>query len=153
MKYTDKYLESKWAELEDVPFDETPDGYLVLAEDFWKFKKGTEREEIWHFFDEYHSKGVYFLLYQWHPTRLICCHSCQSSYDEIEMREVAIKWEWGKPVETVRFCSFCVSELENEGRLTRCESCGAVFPPTVLLRNRKSDQREICPYCGEVWCE
>lgn len=60
---SDEFLELKWSELTDVPFDKsaTPSG-LVLAEDWWRFKKGTDREEIWRFFDM-HSKGAAFLLY------------------------------------------------------------------------------------------
>lgn len=153
MRYSDKFLESRWSELEDVPFDETSDGYLVLAENFWIFPKGTEREEIWHFFDEHHSKGIIYLLYEWNPTRLICCHSCYGAYDESEMREVVTKWQWGKPVETVQLCRFCVSEMENDGRLTRCENCGEVFSPSGLLKSKVSGEKELCPYCGDVWCE
>lgn len=60
----DRCLERKWKELEDIPFDEadSPSG-LILAEDWWGFSKGTDREEIWHAFDDNHSKGVAFLLY------------------------------------------------------------------------------------------
>ena len=60
----DRCLERKWKELENIPFDEadSPSG-LVLAEDWWGFPKGTDREEIWHAFDDNHSKGVAFLLY------------------------------------------------------------------------------------------
>lgn len=59
----DRILEERWANLEDVPFDEPPRGDLIMAEDWWLFPKGTEREDIWHFFDENYSKGVAFLLY------------------------------------------------------------------------------------------
>lgn len=64
MKMRDRCMERKWKELEDIPFDEadSPSG-LVLAEDWWGFTKGTDREEIWHAFDANHSKGVAFLLY------------------------------------------------------------------------------------------
>lgn len=58
----DKFLKIKWKQLENVLFDET-DSELVLAEDWWGFPKGTEREEIWHVFDEAYSKGIALLLY------------------------------------------------------------------------------------------
>ena len=58
----DQSLEAKWAELEDVPFDEDEDGRLVLAQSWWIFPRGTEREDIWHWFDARHSKGVVYLL-------------------------------------------------------------------------------------------
>lgn len=60
----DAALERRWKELGNVPFDDPgPDSDMVLAEDWWHFEKGTEREDIWHWFDERHSKGVAFLLY------------------------------------------------------------------------------------------
>ena len=56
-------LERRWLELSS-PFDELEDGTLVLAEDWWLFPKGTDREDIWHYFDEHHPEGVYALLYE-----------------------------------------------------------------------------------------
>ena len=63
-QYTDAELEARWDELEDVPFDEadSPSG-LILHEKWWMFPKGVDREDIWRHFDEYHSKGVHYLLY------------------------------------------------------------------------------------------
>lgn len=55
---TDKELEKKWAELEDVPFNEEEE----LDEDWWVFEKGTDKYHIWDYFDEKHSKGVAYLL-------------------------------------------------------------------------------------------
>lgn len=64
MKYTDKQLEELWEELTDVPFDEDDRGLLWLAEDWFIFEADvTEREDIWHWFDERYSKGVHALLY------------------------------------------------------------------------------------------
>lgn len=61
----DRCLERKWKELEDIPFDEADStSGLVLAEEWWGFSKGTDREEVWHAFDANHSKGVAFLLYE-----------------------------------------------------------------------------------------
>lgn len=56
----DKELESLWADLEDVPMDPTTE---TIETDFLDFGAGTHREEIWKWFDERHSKGVYYLLY------------------------------------------------------------------------------------------
>lgn len=65
--YTDEELEEKWRELSDVPFDEadspSPSG-LILAKAWWVFPKGTDREDIWRYFDERHSRGVDYLLYE-----------------------------------------------------------------------------------------
>ena len=57
-KYDDELLESMWDELEDVPIDENE----CLDVDWQGWSKGTHREEIWHWFDEQHSKGVGWLM-------------------------------------------------------------------------------------------
>lgn len=60
--WDEKTIESIWDLLEDVPFDEDEDGNLILAEPFYIFEEGTSREEIWHWFDKVHPKGVHYLL-------------------------------------------------------------------------------------------
>lgn len=57
-KYDDEFLEAMWKELEDVPVDENE----CLDIDWQGWSKGTHREEIWHWFDEQHSKGVGWLM-------------------------------------------------------------------------------------------
>lgn len=64
----DSYIEKKWDELTDVLFDEKENGELVLEEAWYMFEKGTSREDIWHWFDERHSEGIAYLLYD---------HNCQ----------------------------------------------------------------------------
>lgn len=60
----DENVERWWEELADVPFDDPgPEADMVLAEDWGQFEKGTKREEIWHWFDEHHSRGVAFLMH------------------------------------------------------------------------------------------
>lgn len=61
-KLKDQKYEKLWEELEDVPFIENKDKELVLDGKFLDFEKGTPVEEIWHFFDEKHSKGVGYLM-------------------------------------------------------------------------------------------
>ncbi len=61
----DTYLEEKWDELTDVPFNENEEGELFLEGNWFMFDKGKSREEIWHWFDERHSKGVAWLLYDY----------------------------------------------------------------------------------------
>lgn len=63
MEERDRILENLWDEFADVLFDEDEDGRLILSEPWNGFCTGTEREEIWHWFDERYSKGVYALLY------------------------------------------------------------------------------------------
>lgn len=63
MKWTkvneDAYLEELWKELEDIPMNpETEE----LEENFHIWSIGTSKEDIWHWFDECHSKGIYYLL-------------------------------------------------------------------------------------------
>ena len=53
-------LEELWAEFEDIPMDPETD---QIESAFLHFPAGTHREEIWHWFDQRHSKGVYYLLY------------------------------------------------------------------------------------------
>lgn len=60
----DKQLEKSWIELSDIPFDENKNGELVLAEKWLHFEEGTEREIIWGWFDENHSKGVHYLMFE-----------------------------------------------------------------------------------------
>lgn len=69
MKLTDEQIEKLWDELEDIPFDEDSNtGELLISEDWHIFTTGTEREEIWHWFDDNHSKGVVWLLYEYHKS-------------------------------------------------------------------------------------
>lgn len=50
----DKVLEFLWQRLGNIPVDD--DG--ITEEDFIGYPAGTDREEIWKWFDEHHSKGV-----------------------------------------------------------------------------------------------
>lgn len=61
----DTYLEEKWDELIDIPFYEGEDGEHLLEGNWFMFDKGTSRDEIWHWFDKRHSKGVAWLLYDY----------------------------------------------------------------------------------------
>lgn len=56
----DKQLEDLWDQFSDVPMN--PDTECI-EEEFIQFPAGIHREEIWHWFDERHSKGVAYLLY------------------------------------------------------------------------------------------
>ena len=59
---TDAQTEKLWAKLTDIPFDEDPEGRMLLSEDFALWKTGMEREDIWEWFDENHSKGVGWMM-------------------------------------------------------------------------------------------
>ena len=61
LKERDQALENMWNEFADVPMN--PDTEC-MEEPFLDFPAGTRREDIWHWFDERHSKGVAYLLYE-----------------------------------------------------------------------------------------
>lgn len=57
--FRDAAVEELWDNLTDVPIDpETEE----LDEPYYIWPKGTDKEDIWHWFDEHHSKGVAYLL-------------------------------------------------------------------------------------------
>ena len=58
----DQQLEALWEMFADIPMD--PETERMEAP-FLDFPAGADREDIWHWFDERHSKGVYFLLYEY----------------------------------------------------------------------------------------
>ena len=60
LKERDSELEKLWNQFGDIPMN--PDTERI-EEPFLSFPVGTDREDIWHWFDERHSKGVSFLLY------------------------------------------------------------------------------------------
>ena len=146
-------LERRWLELSDVPFDELEDGTLVLAEDWWLFPKGTDREDIWHYFDEHYPEGVYALLYEFPRERVVTCVNCKESYFVSDLRPVPVCWDDGKPIGWQYFCPDCVSDLEQNGILTRCECCGEVFYALDLQTDPETGEEELCPHCREVWCD
>ena len=55
LRERDTQLEKLWKQFGDVPMN--PDTEK-MEEPFMDFPAGTDREEIWHWFDERHSKGV-----------------------------------------------------------------------------------------------
>ena len=61
---TDQELETLWTKLGNIPCYEDEQGCLLLEERFLHFDKGTNREEVWEWFDNKYSKGVYALMYR-----------------------------------------------------------------------------------------
>jgi hypothetical protein len=62
MLYSDKLLQDLWDGMRDIPFDEDGKGELYISKDYGPFKKGEWREDIWRWFDNHHSEGLYFLM-------------------------------------------------------------------------------------------
>lgn len=64
MLYDDAVLRQIWAELGDVPFYENKETFEMMLEDNWLvFDANTSRNEIWEWFDEHYSGGVYKLMF------------------------------------------------------------------------------------------
>lgn len=55
----DEELEELWAQFADVPVNPAE----CIEEPFMGWGVGISREEIWHWFDRRHSKGIGYLLY------------------------------------------------------------------------------------------
>ena len=82
---------------------------------------------------------------EFHP----CCSCCNNDFeDDYDLREVDDGTE-----ETKLLCDHCVADMEDSGLLTRCECCEELFTPSRLKVNPENGLQEICPLCGEVWCE
>lgn len=67
--FGDAEVEKLWDELEDATmveaktfFPETGSDTLVLNSNFHFFPAGTSQEDLWHWFNENHSKGLSFLV-------------------------------------------------------------------------------------------
>lgn len=59
-RFNDQQLEEMWERFGDIPMNPETE---CIEQPFMHWTEGTHREEIWHWFDERHSKGVYYLLY------------------------------------------------------------------------------------------
>lgn len=57
----DEALEELWEEFGDIPMN--PETEKIEAP-FIGFPAGTDKEDVWHWFDERHSRGVHYLLYR-----------------------------------------------------------------------------------------
>lgn len=60
----DRHLESLWKELDNIPMDPKTE---TIEAPFCIFSVGTNREEIWRWFDKHYSKGVAYLLHSGVP--------------------------------------------------------------------------------------
>lgn len=51
----DNTLDIMWEKFGDIPVDENG---ITIEQDFYIWKKGTEKEEIWHWFDDRIEEGI-----------------------------------------------------------------------------------------------
>lgn len=58
----DKELEELWEQFADIPMN--PDTECIEVP-FMGWSAGSSRDDIWHWFDQRHSKGVAYLLYDY----------------------------------------------------------------------------------------
>jgi hypothetical protein len=56
----DKDIEELWDTFANICIDDNE----CIDTDFLIWEKGTPREEIWHYFDRIHTKGVHYLIYE-----------------------------------------------------------------------------------------
>jgi hypothetical protein len=54
-EYYDNTLDKLWEELSDIPVNNTGE---IIEDDFYIWKKGTSKEDIWHWFDERVQDGI-----------------------------------------------------------------------------------------------
>lgn len=59
---TDDLIKDLWKSFSNIPFDDGEKD-LVLGQDWFIFEKGTERKDIWKWFDSHYYKGAVSLLY------------------------------------------------------------------------------------------
>ena len=57
---TDKDLEQQWLKFADIPFNDADE----IEEPFMHWSIGTDRFDIWHWFDDNHSQGLVHMM--WH---------------------------------------------------------------------------------------
>lgn len=51
----DNFLAALWDEFSNIPVDEDSD---TIDDSFYIWKKGTDKTDIWHWFDNNHSLGL-----------------------------------------------------------------------------------------------
>lgn len=66
-KLSDYLVEKLWEEFEDVLFVEDTNKSLLLSSNWFIFEAGTLRDEIWHWFNENHSKKLSWLMNEYEP--------------------------------------------------------------------------------------
>lgn len=80
-----------------------------------------------------------------------CCAGCGSDFDLDDT--VSFRTINDNTPHAMLLCDRCVADMEDAGYLTRCEACEELFSPARLKVNPKNGIKELCPLCGEVWCE
>lgn len=58
----DELIEKLWNEFTDIPIDPVTE---ILQINFYGFAAGTSKLSVWAWFNNYHSKGIEYLLYEY----------------------------------------------------------------------------------------
>lgn len=82
------------------------------------------------------------------------CSKCGTTLSEDHDSTAASPHNEGFSDET-EVCWMCHIDMLERGELTQCGSCQECFTYNHLLPNKDGPDKtiEICPYCGEIWCE
>ena len=75
-RFNSQEVEKLWQFFGEIPIDDED----AILEEFLGFSEGTDRIEIWHWFDERHSKGVAFLLY---GEEAVSCSTMAAYYESL----------------------------------------------------------------------
>jgi len=116
----DKLVEAMWKTLTDVNIDDAE----CIEQPWFIFPAGTSREDIWHWFDEHHSKGVGWLLNNWEESgeELNRCPICESIIEPKDRDDkgdtLCLHWK----------CGFC----GNSGRAVIDANNGNAFVKHIL---------------------
>lgn len=89
---SDYQVEQLWEELEDVPVYENEKYELCLDVDWQGWSKGTTQDEIWHWFDENHSKGIGWLMNEY-ESNTTSTRAVDSIIADIKKRQVVFSQE------------------------------------------------------------
>lgn len=86
------------------------------------------------------------LLVNVNGSMLPICKTCELPSDEICIANEGL-------VNEIPECPGCHVHSLECGVITMCDYCGRYFTGELLKNNLQTGDQEICPYCGEVWCE
>ena len=122
----DAALEKLWAELEDVPMNPETE---CLETPFLNFPVGTFREDIWHWFDERHSKGVAYLMYG----------GAAEPFPDNTALWKTLEEHWGHNVRIVKY-----GDLDAPADIClECDDCGLVILDAELYTLQARNDKEV----------
>lgn len=102
-------LREMWEELADIPVND--DG--VIEEGYYDFLPGTDREEIWLWFDEQYPKGVAYLVNGRKSSKTVC-KRCGTEVQTEEDEELRKEYPYYCPKCDENMYSFECEEVEKE---------------------------------------